>query len=139
MTPIQLIIGSAILALVYGLFYIRYILRLPEGNDKMKHIAKAIQEGAKAYLDKQYQTIAIVAIVLFAIIVAVPSLGWSVGTAFLFGALLSAAAGYIGMNISVKANVRTAEAARFGMDKALDVAVKGGSVTGMYCCFLFLY
>ncbi|MFH0951528.1 MAG: sodium-translocating pyrophosphatase [bacterium] len=131
MTAFQFIIGSAIIALVYGLFYIRHILRLPEGNDKMKSIAQAIQEGAKAYLDKQYQTIAIVAVVLFAIIVAVPSLGWPVATAFLFGALLSAAAGYIGMNISVRANVRTAEAARQGMTQALNVAVKGGSITGM--------
>ena len=131
MTAFQFIIGSAIIALVYGLFYIRHILRLPEGNDQMKSIAQAIQEGAKAYLDKQYQTIAIVAVVLFAIIVAVPSLGWSVATAFLFGALLSAVAGYIGMNISVRANVRTAEAARQGMVQALNVAVKGGSITGM--------
>ncbi|MFH1412607.1 MAG: sodium-translocating pyrophosphatase [bacterium] len=125
------IIGSAVLAILYGILYARYILSLPAGNEKMKSIAKAIQEGAKAYLDKQYSIIAIVAIVLFAIIAAVPGLGWPVATAFLFGALLSAIAGYIGMYVSVRANVRTAEAARKGMSNALDVAVKGGSVTGM--------
>ncbi len=126
-----LIFGSAALAIVYGLVYIRFILRLPDGNDKMKQIAAAIQEGAKAYLNRQYRSVAIVAVVLFLIIGLIPSLGWLTALAFIIGAILSAVAGYIGMNISVRANVRTAEAARHGLAKALNVAARGGSVTGM--------
>ncbi len=128
---IFLILGAAVIAIVYGLIYISIILRMPEGNDKMKKIAAAIQEGAKAYLNRQYRTIAMAAVVLFLIIGLVPGLGWTTAIAFLIGAFLSAVAGYIGMNISVRANVRTTEAARQGMAKALDVAVRGGSVTGM--------
>ena len=128
---IFLILGAAVIAIVYGLIYISIILRMPEGNDKMKKIAAAIQEGAKAYLNRQYRTIAMAAVVLFVIIGFVPGLGWTTAIAFLIGAFLSAVAGYIGMNISVRANVRTTEAARQGMAKALDVAVRGGSVTGM--------
>jgi len=97
----------------------------------MQAIAKAIQEGAKAYLNRQYKTIAAVAVVIFLIIGFVPKLGWTMALAFLIGAFLSALTGYIGMNISVRANVRTAEAARHGLAKALKVAVQGGSVTGM--------
>lgn len=126
-----LILGAAVVAVLYGLFYINYILRLPEGNDKMKQIASAIQEGAKAYLNRQYRTVGLVAVVLFLIIGFIPSLGWMTAVAFLIGSFLSAVAGYIGMNISVRANVRTTEAARHGMKRALDVAVKGGSITGM--------
>ncbi len=128
---ILLILGSAALAIVYGLVFIRYILRLPEGNDRMKEIAGAIQEGAKAYLNRQYRTVAVVAVVLVVIIGLIPALGWMTALAFIIGAVLSAIAGYIGMNISVRANVRTTEAARHGMKRALDVAVRGGSVTGM--------
>ncbi len=128
---IFLILGSAALAIVYGLVFISYILRLPEGNEKMRQIACAIQEGAKAYLNRQYRTVGVVAIVLFIIIGLIPSLGWITAMAFLIGAALSAIAGYIGMNISVRANVRTAEAARHGIGKALAVAARGGSVTGM--------
>ncbi len=124
------IFSSAIIAILYGIYLIKQILPLPSGNDKMKEIAKAIQEGAKAYLNRQYKTIGFVAVALFFIIGFVPSLGWAVAIAFLFGAFLSALTGYIGMNISIRANVRTAEAARGGLQKALDVAVKGGSVTG---------
>lgn len=125
------ILGSAVLAIVYGAILIRLVLRLPAGNEKMQAIAKAIQEGAKAYLDRQYKTIAAVAVVIFLIIGFVPKLGWTMALAFLLGAFLSALTGYIGMNISVRANVRTAEAARHGLVKALKVAVQGGSVTGM--------
>ncbi len=126
-----LIFGSAALAIIYGLFYIRYILKLSDGNEKMRQIAGAIQEGAKAYLNRQYRTVAIVAVVLALIIGLIPALGWMTSLAFLIGAILSALAGYIGMNISVRANVRTAEAARHGLAKALNVAARGGSVTGM--------
>ncbi|MEI6378078.1 MAG: sodium-translocating pyrophosphatase [Candidatus Falkowbacteria bacterium] len=126
-----LILGSSVVALLYGAYYIKHILSLPAGNEKMQNIAKAIQEGASAFLNKQYQTIFWVAIVLYALIGFTPMLGWKIATGFLLGAVLSAVAGYIGMNISVRANVRTAEAAKGGMAKALDVAVKGGSVTGM--------
>jgi len=132
MTPITLfILGSAVLAIIYGAILIRLVLKLPAGNEKMLAIAKAIQEGAKAYLNRQYKTIAAVAAVLFLIIGFIPKLGWTMAVAFLIGASLSALTGYIGMNISVRANVRTAEAARGGLAKALDVAVRGGNVTGM--------
>lgn len=126
-----LILGAAVIAIVYGLVYINVILKLPEGNEKMKSIAGAIQEGARAYLNRQYRTVAIAAIILFLIIGVIPALGWMTAVAFLIGAFLSAVAGYIGMNISVRANIRTTEAARHGMKKALNVAVRGGSVTGM--------
>ena len=132
MTPITLLIlGSAALAIIYGAVLIKLVLRLPAGNEKMQFIAKAIQEGAKAYLNRQYKTIAAVAVVIFLIIGFVPKLGWTMALAFLLGAFLSALTGYIGMNISVRANVRTAEAARGGLAKALNVAVQGGNVTGM--------
>jgi len=125
------ILGSAILALVYGAVTIVSILRLEEGNDRMKEIAQAIQAGAKAFLNRQYKAVSMVAVVLFIIIGFLPSLGWLTAVAFLAGAILSGLAGYIGMHVSVRANVRTTEAARGGLAKALNVAVKGGSVTGM--------
>lgn len=126
-----LILGSAIAAIVYGGIMVASILRLPEGNDKMKEIARAIQAGANAFLNRQYKTVGIVAVVLFLIIGFIPSLGWSTAAAFIIGAALSALTGYIGMFVSVRANVRTTEAARGGLQKALNVAVRGGSVTGM--------
>jgi len=125
------IFAGAVAALVYGAIVIASILRLPEGNDKMKEIAVAIQAGAKAFLNRQYKSVAIVAVVLFLIIAFIPSLGWLTAFAFLSGAILSALTGYIGMFVSVRANVRTTEAARGGLNKALNVAVKGGSVTGL--------
>ncbi len=125
-----LILGSAVLVILYGLWLGKKIMSLPDGNEKMQAIAKAIQEGARAYLNRQYRTVAVVAAVLFVIIGVIPSLGWTKAVAFIVGAALSAAAGYIGMNVSVRANVRTTEAARGGMEKALKVAVQGGSVTG---------
>ena len=132
MTSITLLIfGGALLAIIYGAILIKTVLRLPAGNEKMQAIAKAIQEGAKAYLNRQYKTIAMVAAVLFLIIGFIPKLGWTMALAFLLGAFLSALTGYIGMNISVRANIRTAEAARGGLAKALKVAVQGGNITGM--------
>ncbi len=125
------ILGSALIAILYGGIVIASILRMPEGNDKMKEIAKAIQEGAKAFLNRQYRTVAMVAVVLFLIIGVIPELGWKTALAFIIGATFSALTGYIGMFVSVRANVRTTEAARGGLAKALNVAVKGGSVTGM--------
>ncbi|MBU0897697.1 sodium/proton-translocating pyrophosphatase, partial [Patescibacteria group bacterium] len=125
------ILGSAVLAIVYGVILIKLILRLSAGNEKMQEIARAIQDGAQAFLNRQYRTIAVVAVVLFIIIGVVPGLGWKMAGAFILGAFLSALTGYIGMNVSVRANVRTAEAARSGIKQALSVAVRGGSVTGM--------
>ncbi|NCD00677.1 sodium-translocating pyrophosphatase [bacterium] len=125
------VLGGAILALIYGLLTIRSITKLSSGNEKMISIAKAIQEGANAFLARQYKTVGIVAVVLFVIIGLIPKLGWMTALAFLAGAILSGLAGYVGMWISVRANVRTTEAAKLGMKKGLNVAVKGGSVTGM--------
>jgi len=126
-----LILGSAVAAIIYGLVLAGIITKLPGGNEKMQTIAKAIQEGATAYLNRQYKTIALVAAILFIAIGFIPSLGWMTAVAFLVGAGLSALTGYIGMNVSVRANVRTAEAARKGMKEAFKVAVQGGTVTGM--------
>src|SRR5438105_1683157 len=126
--PFILIIGSGILALLYGLFTVRNILSLSPGNEKMQSIALAIQEGAQAYLNRQYQVIACVGIVVCALLTWL--LGWYVGVGFLIGAICSGVAGYVGMNISVRSNVRTAEAARKGLAAALDVSFKAGAVTG---------
>ncbi|MEI7498473.1 MAG: sodium-translocating pyrophosphatase [Candidatus Falkowbacteria bacterium] len=134
-----LIIGSALVAIAYGAYLIRQVLAMPAGNERMQEIARAIQEGAKAYLNRQYKTVAMVAAVLFLLIgfflkegVNVnPYISWMTAAAFLVGAALSALTGYIGMHVSVRANVRTAEAARTSMQKALDVAFRGGSVTGL--------
>jgi K(+)-stimulated pyrophosphate-energized sodium pump len=125
------ILGGALIAIIYGAIVIASILRLPAGNDKMKEIATAIQAGAKAFLNRQYKSVAMVAAALFLVIGFVPALGWMTAIAFLSGAVLSALTGYIGMFVSVRANVRTTEAARGGLQKALTVAVRGGSVTGM--------
>jgi len=129
MATTLLIIGSALAAIIYGLISIKAILKLPAGNERMQEIAQAIQAGAKAFLNRQYKTVAVVAAVLFVIISL--ALNLKTGLAFILGAGFSALTGYIGMNISVRANVRTAEAARGGLAKALNVAVKGGSITGM--------
>ena len=122
---------TSIIAILYGLFLIRVVLKKGTGDAKMQAIAKAIQEGAKAYLNRQYKTIGIIAVVLFFIIGFVPMLGWMMAFSFLFGAILSALAGYIGMNVSVRANVRTTEEAKKGLKEALDLAFKGGTVTGL--------
>ena len=122
---------SSFVAIVYGLFLAKSILKKSPGNTRMQEIAKAIQEGASAYLNKQYKTISIIAVILFFIIGFVPKLGWTMAFGFLVGAVFSALAGYIGMNVSVRANVRTTEAARSGINEALSLAFKGGTVTGL--------
>ena len=124
-----LAIICAIVAIVYGVWSIRWLLAKPEGDDTMREISQAIQEGASAYLRRQYTTIAIVGVVLFAVIYYFIEVYTAVG--FAIGAILSGAAGFIGMNISVRANGRTAEAAKIGMSPALDIAFRGGAITGM--------
>src|SRR3990167_1255616 len=131
-----LALGAGILSVLYGLYLISWILKQPEGNEKMKEIAKAIQQGASAYLNRQYTTVAMVGVVVFLILGFV--INWVTAIGFLVGAILSALAGYIGMNISVRANVRTAEMARKGMSAALGLAFKGGSVTGLFVAGLGL-
>lgn len=140
MEIIDLLLYSAplagIIGLVFAVYLVLYIMKLDAGTDKMKEIASAIQEGAMAYLYRQYKTVAVIAVIITILI------AWAINTetalAFVLGAVMSAAAGYLGMNISVRSNVRCANAAKEGMKKALDVAFKGGAVTGISVASLAL-
>jgi K(+)-stimulated pyrophosphate-energized sodium pump len=126
-------------AVAYGIWLTVWLLGRPEGNERMKEIAKAVQEGAAAYLRRQYTTIAAVSIVPFLLLGFYNKLGWGTAIGFLVGAILSAGAGFIGMNVAVRANLRTAEAARGGLKPALNVAFRAGSVTGMFVVGLALF
>jgi len=124
-----LVIGAGVLAILYGLVTSRQVLAANAGSERMQQIAAAIQEGARAYLNRQYRTIAIAGVIILIILLA--TLGWRPALGFLIGSVLSGSAGYIGMNVSVRANVRTAQAARDGLAAGLALSFKAGAVTGL--------
>src|SRR6266702_215488 len=129
--PVLFALICAGVAVAYGIWLTVWLLGRPEGNERMKESAKAVQEGAAAYLRRQYMTVAAVSIVPFLLLGFYNKLGWGTAIGFLIGAILSAAAGFIGMNVAVRSNVRTAEAAKQGLRPALNVAFRAGSVTGL--------
>ena len=128
-TALWFALACSLLAIGYGVVSVKWILSQPDGNDRMREIAQAVQEGAKAYLNRQYTTIGLVGVVLTVVLFVF--LGWETAVGFLVGALFSGLAGYIGMNISVRSNVRTAQAADHGINAALQIAFRGGAITGL--------
>src|SRR6476661_5610494 len=124
-----------LLAVAYGAYLTRWVLQQSPGNERMREIQAAIQEGASAYLNRQYRTVGVVAVVVGALLLVAgiwsDDLGWKVALGFIIGAVLSALAGYVGMDVAVRANARVAEAGRTGLGEAFDVAFKGGTVTGI--------
>ncbi len=137
MTEIQLfVLACGVLAIAYGIWASRSVLAADPGSERMQEIAGAIQEGARAFLNRQYMTVAGVGVVIFFVISLL--LGWLVGVGYLIGAILSGAAGYIGMNVSVRANLRTAEGARQSLGRGLAIAFRAGAVTGMLVAGLAL-
>ena len=136
MTTLWLIVGCGVLAIVYGIWATQSVMSADPGSKKMQEISEAVREGAQAYLKRQYATIGIVGVVIFAIIGF--TLGWLVAVGFAIGAILSGATGFIGMNVSVRANVRVAQAATKSLAGGLELAFKAGAITGMLVAGLAL-
>ena len=136
MTALGLVIACGLLAIAYGIWAIWSVMQADPGSQRMQEIAAAVAEGAQAYLKRQYTTIAIVGVVIFVIVGVL--LGWLVAIGFLIGAVLSGVAGFIGMNVSVRANVRTAQAAISSLAGGLELAFKAGAITGMFVAGLAL-